>query len=207
MTTERLVLGHFHTNCYILSDSDTKEAIVIDPAHHGDRIYNAIEQNGYKVKYIIITHSHIDHIMGLDYLFEKTGAIVCAGEIDADSINDNEACLATLFSTHAPKTMVQKRLRDNDELELAGKKIIIIHTPGHTPGGVCIYIPDENILFSGDTLFNMSVGRCDFPGGSMKSLCESIKTKLFALPGKTIVYPGHNDSTTIQFEKENNFFI
>lgn len=207
MIIERLVLGHFHTNCYILADEITKEAIVVDPAHHGDRIYNLIEEKGYSVKQIIITHSHIDHIMGLDYLYEKTGAIVCAGEYDADSINNNTASLAIQFSTNAPKTPVHKRLKDGDELELSGRKIIIIHTPGHTPGGICIYIPDENILFSGDTLFNMSVGRCDFPGGSMKALCDSINTKLYALPGKTKVYPGHNDPTTIQFEKENNFFV
>lgn len=207
MILKKLVLSHFATNCYIIADEHTKKAIVIDPASHGEKIANKLDSMGYTAKYIIITHAHIDHMMGLDILKERTNALVAAGHLDCDNINSASGCLADYFHTFPPKTTVDIRLREGDKLELGDYIFEIIETPGHTPGGICLYCQKENILFSGDTLFNTSVGRCDFPGGSMKSLCQSIREKLFLLPDDTIVYPGHNGDTTIKFEKENNFFV
>lgn len=206
MVLKKLVLSHFGTNCYIFADESTGKAVVIDPAAHGEKIADEIEKLGYIVKYIILTHAHIDHMMGLDTLKERTGAAVAIGIRDSEAVNSNSGCLADYFHTTAPKTPVDIKLRDGDELLFSGNVLKVIETPGHTPGGICIYCEKEKILFSGDTLFNMSVGRTDFPGGSMKSLEDSIRSKLFVLPDDTVVYPGHNGDTTIKFEKENNFF-
>ena len=203
MVLKKLRLSHFGTNCYIYADETTKKAVVIDPAAHGDKIADELDKLGYKAKYIIITHAHIDHMMGLDELKSRTGAMIAAGYADSDNVNSNSGSLAEYFHTQAPKSTVDIRLRDGDELLFSGNVLTIIETPGHTPGGICIYCRNENVLFSGDTLFNMSVGRTDFPGGSMKSLSDSIRNKLFTLPDETMVYPGHNDDTTIKFEKEN----
>lgn len=207
MIVKKLILSHFGTNCYILADENTKKAVVIDPAAHGEKIADTLIEMGWHAEYIIITHAHIDHMMGLDSLKERTGALVAAGYADSVNVNSPSGCLADYFHTSPPKTSVDIRLRDGDEIVFSDNLLKIIETPGHTPGGICIYCEKEKLLFSGDTLFNSSVGRTDFPGGSMKSLCESIRNKLFNLPDDTIVYPGHNGDTTIKYEKENNFFV
>ena len=207
MIIKNLVLSHFGTNCYILADETTSEAVVIDPAAHGEKIADEIAKYGYKVKYIIITHGHIDHMMGLDVLKSRTNAIVAVSHGDSHKINSNSGCLADYFHTKAPETKPDKLLREDDEIIFGDNVLKVIETPGHTPGGICLYCEKENVLFSGDTLFNMSIGRTDFEGGNMKTLVNSIREKLFTLPDDTIVYPGHSGSTSIKFEKENNYFV
>ncbi len=205
MLIERLILGRLGTNSYIISDSDTMESAVIDPADSCSKILSRAREIGANIKYIIITHAHCDHIGALDELKANTNAAVCIGEADNSDLNDNTLSLCNIFGTESPKTKADIILRDNDELKLGEATLKIIHTPGHTKGGICIYTP--GILISGDTLFAESVGRTDFPGGSMSELVHSIKDKLFCLPDDTKVYPGHGESTSIGHEKINNPFV
>ena len=202
-----LLLNHFHTNTYICYDENSKEAIVVDPSGHGERIVEEIVKNDLKVSYIVITHCHIDHIMGLDKVKEFTDAKIICGYKDSDSINSAEKSLALNFHTTAPKSKVDIKVRENDSFKIGNSEFTIIDTPGHSDGGICIYFKDDDTLFSGDTLFYESVGRTDFPGGSSKELLQNIKQKLFTLPENTRVFPGHGCDTTIKHEKENKFFV
>jgi len=207
MYFNKLRVGLFSTNCYIYADEKTKEAIVIDPGGEPDKIIKEIEEHQLIVKYIILTHGHIDHIKALDDIKLHTNALVVCGKKDAKAINDDNLSLATHFRRKAPSEKPDILVCDNDEIKFSDTVLKIIETPGHTLGGISIYDNKEKILFSGDTLFFESVGRTDFEGGSFKELSNSIKNKLFLLPDETKVYPGHSEETSIGHEKEANFFI
>ena len=207
MYFNKLRVGLFSTNCYIYADEKTKEAIVIDPGGEPDKIIKEIEEHKLIVKYIILTHGHIDHIKALDDIKHHTNALVVCGKKDAKAINDDNLSLATHFRRKCPSTKPDILVSDNDEINFSDTTLKIIETPGHTFGGISIYDNKEKILFSGDTLFFESVGRTDFEGGSFKELSNSIKNKLFLLPDETKVYPGHSEETSIGHEKEANFFI
>ena len=205
MEIVRLTLGALSTNCYIVYDNETKEAAVFDPSENGSLILKRLEELKLNLKYIVITHSHCDHIGALDELKISTDAKVCVGINDKDALNDSYLSLCVHFGQRAPESNVDIIIKDGDKLTLGKNELMFIHTPGHTKGGICAYWKDN--LISGDTLFLESVGRSDFPGGSMTELVTSIKNKLFVLPDDTKVYPGHGDSTTIGHEKMNNPFI
>ncbi len=205
MTVKTLPLGMMQTNCYILYDESTNEAIVVDPACDFEAIKKCIEDLSLNVCYIIITHAHFDHIEALDELHEFTGAKICIGKPDSESLFDSSMNLSSAFGATSPSSKAELLLLDGDELSVSGNILKIISTPGHTRGGICILT--DGILISGDTLFSESIGRTDFPGGNTATLIDSIKTKLFTLPDSTIVYPGHGPSTTIGHEKSNNPFI
>lgn len=205
MVLERLVLGDLQTNCYILWDKSTKEAAVFDPACEGDRIIERITANGLNVKYIILTHTHIDHINALDKVKEYTGAKVVVHKDEAASLNSDADVMAFIINSAAPRTKADVQVSDGDELFLGDKMLKIIHTPGHTVGGICVRC--GNILISGDTLFNLSVGRTDFKGGDHQTLLSSIREKIFALDGATAVYPGHGEATTVFYEKQHNPYL
>jgi len=205
MTLKTLSLGMMQTNCYVLYDEKSKDAIIVDPACDFDAIRKNIDALKLNVRYIVITHAHYDHIEALDELKQHTNALICIGEADAQGLSDPLRNLCGLFGDTLPETKADILLRDGDEIELSDNKLRIISTPGHTPGGICMLVDD--ILISGDTLFFESVGRSDFPGGSSQTLINSVKTKLFVLPDNTKVYPGHGPSTTIGHEKESNPFI
>ena len=205
MEIKRLVLGALGTNCYIIFNKKSKEAAVFDPADNAAKIYETIKESGAELKYIIITHAHCDHICALDELQEMTGAKVCIGKAEADALNNTYLSLCTHFGVEAPKTKADIMIKDGDELKLGDEAIKFLHTPGHTRGGICAVT--DSLVISGDTLFLESVGRCDFPGGSMAELVSSIKNKLFLLPDDTRVYPGHGDITSIGHEKNNNPYI
>ena len=202
----RMVVGAVQTNCYFLQNTDTNQVIVIDPADKGDKIYEELTRRGYQVEAILLTHGHFDHIMGVDALRKLSNAKAYLGEKEEELISNADLNVSTMFGTPYTTT-ADVLVKDNQILELAGMKIRVIHTPGHTAGGVSYYLEDQGILFCGDTLFLESVGRTDFPTSSAADIKQSIREKLFLLPDDVYVYPGHGPTTTIEHEKENNPFV
>lgn len=205
MEIKRLVLGELGTNCYIVYDEFSKEAAVFDPADNAEKILNEINSLNLSLKYIIITHAHYDHIAALDKLKSDTGASICAGEEDKAALNDAYISLSIHFGKSAPISKADITINDKSTLMLGGETVRFLHTPGHTKGSICAVF--DSFVISGDTLFLESVGRCDFPGGSMHEIVHSIKEKLFLLPDDTKVYPGHGDATSIGHEKKNNPYV
>lgn len=205
MIVKRLVLGALQTNCYILGDEATRECAVIDPADDWQKIIEAVQDEKLSVRYIILTHAHIDHTLALDGLKSACNAKVVAHKIEADRIGDPHFSLAELFRATPPKTRADITVGDGDTLPLGEDVLSFIHTPGHTEGGMCVLCGD--ILFSGDTLFNQSVGRSDFPGGSHVVLITSVLNKLMRLGDGVTVYPGHGEITSVGFERNNNPYL
>lgn len=204
MNIERIVSVDNNQNCYIVYD-DSLEGIVIDPGSDGEEIFDKIKKLGIRIKYILLTHCHYDHIEGLGILRKLTGAEVVASfecnlGIQSASIN-----LSMLFSDQISEEPADLIINDSDIIKAGNMEIKVITTPGHTKGGVCFLIDNE--LFSGDTLFLRSVGRTDFPGGSSDTLIKSIKEKLYILDDDTIVHPGHGNDTKINYEKRYNMFV
>ncbi len=208
----RLVLGVCQTNCYfvfregMVNAEGLQQVLFIDPAEDGERIYELMRQKGYAVEGILLTHGHADHIAGVKELRERSGAKVYANVLEEKLLKDVSLNLASMFGL-ACRVIPDVLLRDGEICKEAGVTFQVISTPGHTEGSCCYYFEEAGILISGDTLFEGSVGRTDFPTGSMSVLVRSIKQKLFGLPDKTLVYPGHGGSTTIGWEKENNPFV
>jgi glyoxylase-like metal-dependent hydrolase (beta-lactamase superfamily II) len=201
----KLVVGGYGTNCYILYREGSDDVIFIDPAQHGDMIYQKLQQKGLTVKGILLTHGHFDHIGGASALRQLSGAKIYALD------EEQEVC----ESTHAnvsewagcPCTIkTNAYLKDGDEITIADVTCKVIATPGHTKGSCCYYVEEAGILVCGDTIFEESVGRTDFPTGSSSTLVRSIKEKIFTLPDETVLYPGHGDSTTVEHEKKYNPF-
>ena len=212
----RMVLGLYQTNCYFVYRTGHPEAIVIDSADNGEKIADALERNGFQVEAVFLTHGHFDHIWGLDELKNAVNAAAEADGLEPVKVYAMEAEKELLRDAHKNVseqagrpciTSADVYLKDGQELTLAGMQCKVIATPGHTVGGCCYYFEEAGFLVAGDTLFAESVGRTDFPTGSMSTLVRSIKDKLFVLPDDTKVYPGHGESTTIAHEKEYNSFL
>lgn len=201
-----MVVGTVQTNCYFLQNTDTNEVVVVDPGAKGERIYEEMTNRGYTIKAVLLTHGHFDHVMGVDGIRKAAGVKVYLGEEESKLIENADLNVSAMFGTPYT-TKADILVKDGEELELAGIKMKVIHTPGHTAGGVCYYLEEEKILLCGDTLFAESVGRTDFPTSSASALVTAIREKLFALPDEVYVYPGHGPTTTIGHEKENNPFI
>ncbi len=201
----RMTLGVCATNCYFLFREGSAEAVLVDPADRGAEIYEALKNRGMSVTAILLTHAHFDHILGVEKLRELSGAKLYALEPEKVVCQD---AYVNLSAQNGRKVTVAPDvwLSDGQEIELAGIPIRVIATPGHTIGSACYYIEGSNILVSGDTLFEYSIGRTDFPTGSLNRLVRSIKEKLFVLPEEVRVFPGHGDSTTIGAEKQYNPF-
>lgn len=211
----RMVLSMCQTNCYFLYRDGEKDAIVVDPADQGVSIYSALQRNGFRVAGILLTHGHFDHIWGLDALRDATNAAAESDGLEAVKAYASEDEREVLKSPHLNvsdqvgrpcSTYADVYVKDGQEITIAGITCKAIATPGHTAGGCCYYFEEAGFLVSGDTLFAESVGRTDFPTGSMGTLVRSIKDKLFVLPEETKVYPGHGDATTIGHEKKYNPF-
>lgn len=205
MIIECIPNGLIQSNAYLIAGNG--EAVVIDCGCKPERVLQAAERNGAVLKHIILTHGHFDHIYYIDELRKQADVKVHIHETDAPCLTDpylNGLALIPVDGTQTFKP-ADNLLNDGDMLECGGIQFQILHTPGHTRGCICIHA--ENFLFTGDTLFKMSVGRTDLPGGSMKEIDKSIREKLYSLPEETIVYPGHGLATTIGFEKKRNPFF
>lgn len=200
------ILGMVGTNCYLLCNMDIKECVLIDPADSQDEISRMIDESGCSLKGILLTHGHFDHIMAADAVRDKYGVKVYAS---CDEKNTLEQPHINLGEAYGLKLSVKADVwhKDGEILKLAGFDIEALHTPGHTEGGSCYYIREIGVLFSGDTLFCGSVGRTDFPGGSMSEIVRSIKEKVMVLPDDTKVYPGHGEGTSVGYERVNNPFL
>ena len=203
---QKCILGPVYTNCYFLKNKVTGEMIIIDPADCPEKIEQKVIQMDGKLVAILLTHGHFDHIMGIDSILENWNIPVYVEEEDLPIMTDPELNLSSSY-TNGYSFDGAKPLKDGQKLELAGETIEVIHTPGHTMGGCCYYLPVEHAVFSGDTLFQRSVGRTDFPNSSQDAIVRSVRERLFALPDDTIVYPGHMGETKIEYEKLHNPYV
>jgi glyoxylase-like metal-dependent hydrolase (beta-lactamase superfamily II) len=200
-----IVVGSFGANCYVVGCEETKEAVVIDPGGEVNLILDELKGKGLKVKYIVNTHGHIDHIGGNDELREATGAQVMIHEQDASMLIEPKLNFSGMMGRQEGFRAADTILKEGDVIEFGTIKLKVLHTPGHTKGGICLLT--DGLVFTGDTLFNESIGRTDFPGGDYDSIIKSIKEKLMTLPDETIVYPGHMGDSTIAHERKYNPFL
>ncbi|MCD8338338.1 MAG: MBL fold metallo-hydrolase [Lachnospiraceae bacterium] len=200
---ETLVLGPVSTNCYLAKNRETGALLIIDPADRADAIARRITGMGAAPEAILLTHGHFDHIGAAMELKKRFGIPICALDKEQEVLSDPVKNL-TFWNGSGYGLTADRYFADGDEATLAGFRIAVLHTPGHTAGSACYYLPEEKVLFSGDTLFHCSVGRTDFPTGSMGDIHRSLHEKLFLLPDETDVFPGHDAATTIQYEKRFN---
>lgn len=206
MRFEHLVCGALGVNTYIIGADQTNECVVIDPGV-AEPVLDMLKKDRLVCKAILLTHGHFDHIGGVRKLREATGAKVYVHKDDAEMLKSNRMSLAVLTGDMLEPIVPDVLLSGGETLELAGLIIRVVHTPGHTKGGVSYILEDERKLFCGDTLFRESAGRTDFPGGDEKELYRSIKDGLFSLDGDYEVYCGHEGSTTLDYERWNNPFV
>jgi hydroxyacylglutathione hydrolase len=207
MIHEILPVGLLQCNCSIFGDEGTHEAIVIDPGDDIGKITEILDQHGLKVKVIVVTHAHIDHVAGAHKLRALTGAPVYLNENDRELLDALDVQATWLGVQPPPRTEVDVAASDGTVLRLGETEFQVMHTPGHTQGSLCLWIPAEHKLIAGDTLFRDSIGRTDLPGGNTRQILSSIKTRLLDLPENTVVIPGHGPSTSIGREKEHNPFL
>lgn len=205
MIVEKLELGMFASNCYIVGDESNKAGMIIDPGAEGNNILKKAEDLELEIKYIVLTHSHIDHVGALKEVKEATGAQIAIHDSDAESLQSrNPMNMMFRLSLKAPPPP-DILLKGGDTIDVGNLHFLVLHTPGHTQGGICLL--GEGVVFSGDTLFNFGIGRFDMPGGNGHQLLNSIHTKLMVLPDSTTVYPGHGPATTIGTERNWNPFL
>lgn len=204
MIIQRIVTGPLEENCYIIGDDSTQQAIVIDPGDEPDRILDFIRENALAVKYIICTHAHFDHIGAVGDVKKATGAQVLIHPEDS-ALYDQAKDQAAIWGFAIDDTpQPDGSLNEGDTIRVGELSFQVLHTPGHSPGGICLY--GEGIVITGDTLFHGSVGRTDFHGGSIEQLRASFR-RLLDLPEDTLVYSGHGPETTIKREKRENYFV
>jgi len=217
MKIDRLVLGLYETNCYVLrkeslglrSGAAAEDCLIIDPGLEAGPLIDFLQQHKLNPLAVVLTHGHIDHIAGVAALRKDHPDIkIYIHKLDAEMLSEPQHNLSTIDASGQFKTgPAEFLLEDETCIEQAGVKLHVLHTPGHTPGGICLYAKQEAIVFTNDTLFADSIGRTDFPDGSMSQLLNGIKEKLFTLPEETAVYPGHGQKTTIAHEKAHNPFL
>lgn len=202
-----MVIGLVRTNCYIVYTEDTKKAVIIDPAADSCRIMGEISALGVTPEAVLLTHGHFDHMLAADSLRNDYHIPVCVHKADAELIKHPNLNCSEQFLHMAYAISADEELEDGQNLRFLDGALTVISTPGHTEGSCCYYAKSENILFSGDTLFQGSVGRTDLPTGRAAQLTNSIREKLFGLPEDTLVLSGHGDQTTIGEEKQYNPYV
>ena len=206
MILKGLEIGGVGANCYIIGCEETREGAIIDPGGGASSILRVVQEEKLTIKYIINTHGHIDHIGANTKVKEATGADILIHEKDAKMLTSAAANFSMFMGQRITSPAASRLLKDGDIIKIGTTiELLVIHTPGHTPGGICL--KTGNIIFSGDTLFAGSIGRTDFPGGSYKTLISSITEKLMCFDDKVVVYPGHMQPTTIGFERKHNPFL
>jgi glyoxylase-like metal-dependent hydrolase (beta-lactamase superfamily II) len=207
MIHEILIVGPLQCNCSILGDETSLEAIVVDPGDDIPRILSVLDKHNLTVRQIVITHAHIDHIAGAHRLKRVTGAPILYNQNDLPLVEmmDTQAGWLGIPTPEVPPP--DDTLDDGKRIAIIGLTGSILHTPGHTQGSVCLYLPDQSLLLAGDTLFAGSVGRTDFPGGNTQKLLTSIQDRLLTLPDEVAVIPGHGPRTTIGSERHSNPFL
>lgn len=209
MIVKQYEVGNFAVFCYLVGDEETEEGLFVDPADDADRLISEAKSNGLsKIRYIVNTHCHVDHIMGNAAMVKKTGAKIIIHEEDAKYLTLTPRDLLMMFRA-TPSPPPDILVKEGDVVQVGKVGLKVIHTPGHSPGGMSLYV--DGMVFTGDTLFVGSVGRTDFPGSSWEEMEASIRKKLYILPGDTVVFPGHNygsaPTSTIQYEKRHNPFV
>lgn len=206
MLLKKLRVGPLESNCYLIADESTHAGLIIDPGAEGERILKVINKMGITPHYLINTHGHADHIGANSYLKEKIpGLKIGIHQDDASLLTNAGENLSSFAGGALTSPAADFFLREGEEIKIGKILLKVIHTPGHTQGGICLF--SKGILISGDTLFANSIGRTDLPGGSMELLLKNIREKLFILPEETRVYPGHGESSTIRAEKKDNPFL
>ena len=208
MLVRQYEVGNFNIFSYLVGDEETGECLYIDPASECDRLLREAESYGLAVKYIVNTHCHIDHVMGNREMAEITGAKTIIHEADADGMQETDPNILAVFRAENPPPP-DILVKDGERIRVGNIELEVIHTPGHTPGGMSLYT--DGMVFTGDSLFVGSIGRTDFPKSSYRDLENSIRTRLYTLPENTVVYPGHNygesPTSTIGNEMKYNAFV
>ena len=202
---EKLEVGPLAVNCYLVGDEASRTGMIIDPGAESAAIRKRVKALGFDIKFIVLTHGHFDHVGALKELKEATRAEIAIHTDDAQSLPFGNTLGAAFGFSFPPPPAPDRLLEQGDSFELGRQRLRVLHTPGHTPGGICLL--GEGIVFTGDTLFYASVGRADLPGGNSKQLIDSINKKLMVLSDNTTVYPGHGPESTIGQERRSNPFL
>jgi len=207
MIHEILSVGPLQCNCSIIGDESTHEGMVIDPGDDVEDIVALIRKHSLKIKQIVITHAHIDHVGGAMKLRALTGAPILLNQNDYALLKMLDVQAAWIGMASPGDVKIDANLPDHESIDVGRLKANVLHTPGHTEGSVCLYFPAEHLLIAGDTLFAGSIGRTDLPGGSFEKIMRSLHHTVLALPDETVVIPGHGEKTTIAGEREGNPFL
>lgn len=207
MIFETIVVGALGVNCFILGCDETQEALVVDPGADAERILASVAKTGLRVKTVVNTHGHFDHVGGNRRVLEATGSELLIHESDAPYLQRAVVTAARYGVASEDSPAPSRFLVDGMTISFGKKSLQVLHTPGHTQGGCCLYLASEGMVITGDTLFADSVGRTDLPGGSHEQLMASITGKLLSLPDETRVFPGHGPSSTIGHERRHNPYL
>ena len=203
---KRLVVGSLSANCYVVGSETTREGLVIDPGGNAQEIFKVVRDSGLDIKVIALTHGHSDHIAALYDIQDRTGAAVAIHTEDADFLHGRGSYSMMFGISYKTPAPPDRLLNDGDVMDIGGLQFTVIHTPGHTPGSICLLL-DDNKVFTGDTLMYHGIGTTMMPGSSRRQLIDSIHTRLMILPDDTTLYPGHGRATTIGAERKENRFL